>query len=42
MAQRLFKLFDKDHSGYLTEDEIPHILEETYREMGQLNYKPTR
>jgi Ca2+-binding EF-hand superfamily protein len=34
-------LFDKDNSGYLTEDEIPFIMEETYKEMGQ-NYKPTK
>lgn len=35
-------MFDKDDSGYLTEDEIPKMLEETYKEMGQLNYKPSQ
>lgn len=41
VARRLFKMFDKDESGFLTEDEIPYIIEETYKEMGQ-SYKPTR
>ena len=41
MARRLFKMFDKDGNGELTEDEIPYIIQETYREMGQ-NYQPTR
>lgn len=41
VARRLFKMFDKDESGHLTEDEIPFIIEETYKEMGQ-NYKPSR
>ena len=34
-------MFDKDGNGTLTEDEIPFILEETYREMGR-NYKPSK
>ena len=34
-------MFDKDESGFLTEDEIPFIIEETYKELGQ-NYKPSR
>ena len=42
VVRRLFKMFDKDNSGYLTEDEIPAMLEETYKEMGQANYKPSR
>jgi hypothetical protein len=41
VARRLFKMFDKDESGYLTEDEIPFIIEETYKELGQ-SYKPSR
>jgi Ca2+-binding EF-hand superfamily protein len=41
VARRLFKMFDKDASGYLTEDEIPSIIQETYKEMGQ-NYQPSR
>lgn len=34
-------MFDRDGSGYLTEDEIPGILEETYKDMGRMNFKPT-
>ena len=34
-------MFDKDRSGYLTEDEIPGILIETYKEMGQ-SFNPTK
>jgi Ca2+-binding EF-hand superfamily protein len=41
VARRLFKMFDKDNNGYLTEDEIPFILQETYKEMGQ-NFQPSR
>jgi Ca2+-binding EF-hand superfamily protein len=41
VARRLFKMFDKDENGYLTEGEIPLIIQETYREMGQ-NYQPSR
>lgn len=41
VARRLFQKFDKDRSGYLTEEEIPGILIETYKEMGQ-SFNPTR
>jgi Ca2+-binding EF-hand superfamily protein len=41
VARRLFLKFDEDKSGYLTEEEIPYILQETYREMGQ-NFNPSR
>lgn len=41
VVRRLFERFDKDKSGYLTEEEVPYILEETYKEMGQV-YKPTK
>jgi Ca2+-binding EF-hand superfamily protein len=41
VAKRLFTMFDKDRSGYLTEDEIPDILIETYKEMGQ-NFNPSK
>ena len=34
-------MFDKDQNGELTEDEIPFIIQETYREMGQ-NYQPSK
>ena len=39
IIRRLFKQFDKDQSGYLTESEIPFILTETYRSLGNHNYK---
>ena len=42
IARRLFKLFDKNNSGYLTEDEIPNLLEATYKDMGNYNFKATR
>lgn len=42
MVRRLFKMFDRDNSGYLTEEEIPAMLTETYKEMGQVNYKPSQ
>lgn len=41
VAKRLFKKFDRDSSGYITEDEVPGILIETYRELGQ-NFVPTK
>lgn len=41
VVKRLFKKFDKDNSGYLTEEEIPFMLEQTYKEVGQ-TYKPTK
>ena len=41
VARRLFKMFDKDQNGELTEDEVPFIIQETYREMGQ-NYQPSK
>jgi Ca2+-binding EF-hand superfamily protein len=31
VARRLFKKFDRDESGYLTEEEIPLIIQETYK-----------
>lgn len=34
-------MFDKDENGYLTESEIPLIIQETYKEMGK-NYQPSR
>lgn len=39
VVRRLFKMFDRDNSGYLTEEEIPRMLEETYKDMGQMNFK---
>ena len=33
-ARRLFKLYDKDKSGFLEKHEIPAILNDTYKGMG--------
>ena len=33
-ARRLFKLYDKDGSGFLEKEEIPGILTDTYKGMG--------
>lgn len=41
VARRLFEQFDKDKSGYLTESEVPFIIIETYKEMGQ-TFIPTK
>ena len=34
VAKRLFLKFDKDQNGYLSEEEIPELLKETYKQMG--------
>jgi Ca2+-binding EF-hand superfamily protein len=41
VAKRLFLKFDQDQSGYLSEDEIPNLLRETYNMMG-MEYTPTK
>jgi len=33
-ARRLFKIYDKNSSGFLERDEIPAILNDTYKGMG--------
>ena len=33
-ARRLFRKYDSDGSGFLERDEIPKILNDTYRGMG--------
>lgn len=38
VVRRLFQQFDKDNSGFLTEQEIPLMLQETYKDINQ-NYK---
>lgn len=40
VVRRLFKMFDKDNSGFLTESEIPLMLQETYKDLNQ-NYTVT-
>ena len=32
-ARRLFKMYDKDKSGFLERSEIPQILNDTYKGM---------
>lgn len=41
VARRLFEKFDTDKSGYITENEIPKLIIETYAEIG-VTYHPTR
>lgn len=42
VARRLFRMFDRDGSGFLDEDEIPGLIIETYKAMGINNFIPTR
>lgn len=42
VARRLFKMFDRDGSGYLDEQEIPNLMIQTYKSMGMDNFAPTR
>lgn len=50
VARRIFKMVDKDGSGFLTEEEVfhniiyiqvPELLRETYKHMG-MEYEPTK
>ncbi|KRX05637.1 hypothetical protein PPERSA_09777 [Pseudocohnilembus persalinus] len=41
VARRLFQKIDADNSGYITEDEVPRLLQETYAQMGINNYQPS-
>lgn len=41
VARRLFEKFDRDRSGYLSENEIPELLKETYNLLG-MTYNPTQ
>jgi Ca2+-binding EF-hand superfamily protein len=41
VAKRLFTKFDRDGSGFLSEDEIPDLIKETYSMMG-MDYNPTK
>jgi|NOAtaT_6_FD_contig_51_2391215_length_795_multi_2_in_0_out_0_1 Ca2+-binding EF-hand superfamily protein len=40
VARRLFKMIDSDGSGFITEEEVPMLLIETYKQMG-VEYRPT-
>ncbi|CAK94890.1 unnamed protein product (macronuclear) [Paramecium tetraurelia] len=42
VARRIFKFVDKDGSGFLTEEEVPELLKETYKHMGMNDYQPTK
>ncbi|CAD8181751.1 unnamed protein product [Paramecium octaurelia] len=41
VARRLFRKFDQDGSGFITENEVPQLLIETYKSMG-IHYNPTQ
>ncbi|KAM3144417.1 hypothetical protein pb186bvf_003581 [Paramecium bursaria] len=41
VARRIFKMVDSDGSGFLTKEEVPQLLKETYKTMGMDNYEPT-
>lgn len=40
VARRLFKKFDTDNSGTITEEEVAPLLVATYKNMG-IDYQPT-
>jgi len=40
VARRLFKIFDLDQNGYITDNEVPNALKETYKQIG-VDYSPT-
>lgn len=35
VARRLFKQFDVEKKGYLTEKQVPNLLSETYKTLGR-------
>ena len=35
VARRLFKQFDVDRKGFLTEKQVPNLLSETYKSLGK-------
>ena len=35
VARRLFKQFDVERKGYLTEKQVPNLLSETYKCLGK-------
>ena len=42
VARRLFRMFDRDGSGFLDDAEIPKLIAETYKSMGMTNYTPSK
>ena len=42
VARRLFRMFDRDGSGFLDEEEVPKLMNETYKAMGINNFSPSR
>lgn len=40
IARRIFKKFDTDESGHITEDEVKGLLIETYKQIG-MQYTPS-
>ncbi len=40
VARRLFKQFDVEKKGYLTEKQVPNLLSETYKTLGR-DFKAT-
>ena len=42
VPRRLFRMFDRDQSGFLDEEEIPNLMIETYKSMGINNYAPSK
>ena len=41
LARRLFNRVDSDKSGFIEEDEVPKLLRETYKEMGNDKFIPS-
>lgn len=42
VARRLFKMFDTHKRGYLTEKEVPYLLNETYKALGKNDFIATQ
>ena len=42
VARRLFRMFVRDGSGFLDEEEVPKLMNETYKAMGINNFSPSR
>ena len=42
LARRLFKMIDKDGSGWIDSGEVPELLIGTYKQIGISGYQPTK